>query len=68
VEKLDYTLWHKWNANNGFIESNKETLSLCQIILSHAFAKVDAEDLTEIEEGSNKDQVEDDATEPTKQS
>jgi Mg-chelatase subunit ChlD len=57
-EKLDHTKWHKWNANNGFVDSMTQAPVLCSAALSHAFVKVDAEDLSAIEEESEDEEDE----------
>jgi Mg-chelatase subunit ChlD len=57
-EKLDHTKWHKWNANNGYVDRMNEAPILYPAALSQAFVKVDAEELSAIEEESEEEEDE----------
>jgi hypothetical protein len=51
-ERLDEMKWHKWNANNGFVEGMKHAPNFDHHeTMRAAFTKLDAEDLQIVEEG-----------------
>jgi Mg-chelatase subunit ChlD len=50
-ERLDESKWHKWNANNGYVEG-KKTPTFTAESMHSALAKLDEMDLNIIEEGS----------------
>ena len=60
-DRLDESKWHKWNANNGFVDGMKQAPDFDHhAAMRSAFTKLEAEDLGLIEEGSEDDESDDD--------
>jgi Mg-chelatase subunit ChlD len=57
-EKLDHMVWHKWNANNGFIEGMKEAPEFTYDKLRNAMDHLTNIDLGAIEEGEEEEESE----------
>jgi Alpha-kinase family len=57
-EKLDHMKWHKWNANNGYVDGMNHSPTFSPLALSQAFKKVEEEELFAIEEGSEDEEDE----------
>jgi Mg-chelatase subunit ChlD len=56
-ERLDESKWHKWNANNGYVEG-KKTITFTEEIMRSALTSLDKIDLNIIEEGSDDEEEE----------
>jgi Mg-chelatase subunit ChlD len=57
-ERLDESKWHKWNANNGYVEG-KKTPTFTDEIMRSALTSLDKIDLNIIEEGSDDEEESD---------
>jgi hypothetical protein len=61
-ERLDESKWHKWNANNGYVEG-KKTPVFTEEIMRSALTSLDKIDLNIIEEEGSDDDEESDGDE-----
>lgn len=59
-EKLDHEKWHKWNANNGFVEGMKSAPVMCEMSIRDTMAKMAQQDLMAIVEGGSEEEEESD--------
>lgn len=59
-ERLDESKWHKWNANNGYVEG-KKTPTFTEETMNLAMKKLDEIDLNIIEEGSEEEESEEES-------
>ena len=63
-EKLDHTAWHKWNANNGFIEGMKAAPEFSYDKMRSAMDHLTKIDLGAIEECDEGEEEDDDEVHP----
>ncbi|GKZ00218.1 hypothetical protein MPSEU_000974700 [Mayamaea pseudoterrestris] len=63
-DRLDESKWHKWNANNGYVEGMERAPDFDHhAAMRAAFTKLETEDLGLIEEGSEDDESDDEGSE-----